>query len=1037
MLGTLLLSLQLLAQSRTVTGRVTDANGIPIPGASVQIKGTRTGTVTNSDGTYSISIPANGRTLVISAVGQATQELVVGNQSNISVSLRAGEQSLQEVIVSTGYSRERRSQFSGAATVLNASKTVELVPVGSFDQALQGQAPGLLVNSGSGQPGSSPSLTIRGVQSIQGANAQPLYIVDGIPLPAADMQTINPNDFESITILKDANSAALYGARGGVGVIVITTKKGRAGGTNVTVRSQLGITEAPDFSRLNMMNTAEILSYEEFMGLQGAPTSTPGWTYSKKNPAYATLPAATQARYDFMLDSIRGINRDYSKDFYRQGLSQTHEVNVSGGNEKTRFFMSAGTFNQQGIDLGSELKRYTTRFNLEHTADKLTVQFNTSFGYSKTNYSEGEWLGNSARNPFQLTYRAKPYENPYKPDGTLNYGANTTLALKQVANLLEGIQNSEYTQKQFKINGGLTVAYRFLPFLTVRNTFGADVASDVWQHYINPRSYYGTAVPTYNAGEDRESYKLTTQIINTTAAIFSKRIGDKHELEVGAYFETVQGRQKALGFTLYNLDYRLYGTGQGAGTLPITTNGAATVNSTQSASSANSGFGIRSYFATARYTYNDRYTVNANVRRDGTSRIVNAENREITTWSAGATWNALQEEFMKNQKIFSDLRLRASYGIIPNIGSIATSTYGVGGGIITVTNYQGPQIPSFGTTTYAGSSITGLAPTSPGNSNLKIERIEKTNIGVDFAVWHNRARFVVDVYKNKTIDLFVNQPLPAASGFGGTATPINAGVMTNKGIEATVNVDVVKTRNFSITVGGNHAINVNKVEDLGVVNEYFLGTFVIRKGLPYGTHYTRKYLGADPQTGRPMFMAQDGKTVVYDAAQAGNFADFGTYLPKHVGGFNGDFRYKRFSVTAFFSYQFDVVRSNNTRNWITRGTPGYHASVNASRELLTRQWTKPGDNAFYQAPIYDRDFTSSDLQNARFLRFRNLNVAYQLPVLRIKGTTVFKGGRVYAQAQNLAVWSPWNGVDPEDNNNISLNEYPNPKMFVAGVDINF
>lgn len=553
LLGTLLLGLQLLAQNRTVTGRVTNDKGTPIPGASVQIKNSNVGTVTREDGTFTITLPANARTLVVTAVGQTAQEVSVGNQTTLSVSLLAGDQSLQEVVVTTGYSRERKSQFSGAATVLNAGKTVELVPVGSFDQALQGQAPGLLVNSGSGQPGSSPSLTIRGIQSIQGAGAQPLYIVDGIPLPAADMQTINPNDFESITILKDANSAAVYGARGGTGVIVITTKKGRAGGTNITVRSQMGITEAPDFSRLNTMNTSEILGYEEYMGLQGAPTNTPGWIYSKKNPSYNVLQtgfgslAAQQSRYDFILDSIRGINRDYAKDFYRKGFSQTHEVNVSGGNDRTRFFISAGTFDQEGIDLGSALKRYTTRFNLEHTSDKLTVQFNTAVGYSKTNYSEGEWLGNSARSPFQMTYRAKTYENPYKPDGTLNYGANTTLALKQVANLLEGIENSEYTQKQIKINGGLTVSYRLLPTLTVRNTFGLDVSSDLWQHYINPRSFYGTSVPSFNAGEDRESYKITSQIINTTAAIFSKRIGDVHEVEAGAYFETVQGRQKALG----------------------------------------------------------------------------------------------------------------------------------------------------------------------------------------------------------------------------------------------------------------------------------------------------------------------------------------------------------------------------------------------------------------------------------------------------------------------------------------------------------
>lgn len=232
-------------------------------------------------------------------------------------------------------------------------------------------------------------------------------------------------------------------------------------------------------------------------------------------------------------------------------------------------------------------------------------------------------------------------------------------------------------------------------------------------------------------------------------------------------------------------------------------------------------------------------------------------------------------------------------------------------------------------------------------------------------------------------------------------------------------------------------MNTNNIEDLGLVNEYFLGTFVIRKGLPYGSHYTYNYLGADPATGRPRFEKLDG-TETLDPAQAGQFAKFGTYLPKHQGGFTLDVRYKAFSVSALFSYQYDVVRSNNTRNWITRGTPGYHTSVRASRELITNQWMKAGDNAFFQASAYDRGFTSSDLEDAKFFRFRNLVVSYAIPTIKTaSGTVIIKSARFYVQGQNLAIWSPWRGLDPEDNNNISLNEYPNPKMFVVGLDINF
>lgn len=1039
MLGMLLLSSQLLAQNRTVSGKVTDANGTPVAGASVQLKNSTTGTITGDDGSFSLSVPTTARTLTITAVGMAPQEVNIGTAPTVAVTLRAGDQSMAEVVVSTGYTRERKSQFAGAATVLSG-RAVETVPVGSFDQALQGRAPGMLVNSASGQPGSSANITIRGIQSIQGAGAQPLFIIDGVPLPAFDMQTINPNDFESITVLKDANAAALYGARGGTGVIVINTKKGRAGVTNFTFRTQMGVTTPPDFSRLNLMNTSEILQYEERIGLIGAATNTPGWVYSLKNPANASLPATSpagnpfapsQARYNSILDSIRGINSDWRDILYRNGMSQTHELNMSGGTDKTKFFVSGGYFDQQGIDLGSSLRRYTTRFNLEHVANKLTVGLNVAGGFSRTNLSEGEWLGNSPRNPFQMTFRAKPYENPYKADGSLNFGPSTSLNLKQVANLLEGIENSQWRQNQIKANGGVTIAYQLFSFLTLRNITGIDMANDYFTRFVRPNSYIGS-LQAFQSGVDVEANRTASQIINTSSIVYGKKFNDIHDVEAGAYFEVVRGNQRAFGFTLYNLDKRLNETGQNAGALP--TNGAATMP--QNATSAKTAFGIRSYFGTARYTYNDKYTVNANIRRDGTSRIANEENREITTWSAGFIWNAIRENFISNQTWLNDLRVRASYGIVPNIGSIATGSYGIAG-ITSVTNYQGPQVPSFGATNYAGSTITGLAPTSPGNPNLKIESIRKANVGIDFAVWSNRARFTFDAYRNQTVDLFVNQPLAANSGFGGSSIPVNAGIMSNKGLEFSANVDVVRVRNLNVAIGWNHAINVNKIEDLGLVNEYPLGTYIIREGLSFGSHYTFHYLGADPTTGRPQYYKQDGKTVTTNISEAGQFAYFGNYLPKHVGGFTTDIRWKGFSVSSLFSYQFDVSRYDNQNNWITRGTPGYHTAVNASRELLTMQWTKPGDNAFYQSPLFDRGFTSADIKDAKFLRLRNLLVAYQLPRISAGGSTLIKGARIYVQGQNLIMWSPWQGTDPEDSNNISLNEYPNPKMFVAGIDINF
>lgn len=1024
--GMLLLSWQLMAQNRSISGKVVDEQGKAVPNATVVIKGTATGTSTKDDGHFTIVVTPSQKELVISSVGYTPQTVAIGKTNTINVTLASISTEISTVVV-TGYTQAKKSQFSGAASVVSA-KQIETVPVASFDQILQGRAPGLLVNSGSGQPGSSARVAIRGVQSISGAFVQPLYIVDGVPMEANAFQAINSNDFESVTVLKDASASAIYGSRAGNGVIVVTTKKGKAGATNFTYRNQFGVTQTPKWNNFDMMNTDEILSYEERLKL-----TAPGWTYSRNNPAYAALPAtspandpysASKARYDFLLDSFRNIHTDPLDVLFRQGFSQQHEMNVSGGADRTRYFISGSYLGQNGIELRSDLKRYTTRINFSHTSNKFTIQLNSTTGFATSKYAEGDFIGNSARNSFQIAWRGRPYENPYRQDGTLNFGTSTGLAPKLFANTLEGIQNTELTLNQFKANAGLTLAYQLLPYLSLKNVVGIDHRNDRWGRWINPASQVGSGA-LFARGLNSEVNEVYTQIINTSSVNFMKSFGEKHDVEANAYFEVLRTYNKGLGFTVYYLDPRLPQTGQGAG------------NGTQYppvATSAKSGYGIRSYFGTLRYTYDGKYTLNAILRRDGTSRIVNPSNKEITTWSLGATWNVAQENFFANQKLFNDVKLRASYGITPNIGSIPTGNYGMVS-LANITNYLSPQVPAYGGSNYAGALlISGLAPTSPGNPNLRIENIRKFNVGTDLSFWKNRARLTVEYYINRTVDLFVSQPLPRESGF--TSATINAGIMSNKGIEASLSVDVYKSKLIDVTVGANHAFNKNRIVDLGLVDQYESGTFLIKKGLAYGSHYTYNYLGADPATGQPVYETLDGGKTT-DLGKAGRFAKFGTFMPKHIGGFNTDIRIGDFTVSALFSYQFGVVRSNNIENWVVRGTPGYAGSVNQSRRLLTQQWLKPGDVAKYQGFAYDRDFTSSDLQDASFLRFRNITISYQMPQVKVAGARIIKSGRIYAQGQNLFVWSPWRGPDPEDNNNISLNEYPNPRILVVGLDINF
>ena len=1018
---------QVWAQERTVAGKVTDEKGDAVAGASVTVKGTNAGTATDAEGRFAINVPANGKTLVISSVGFATQELSISG-TTMNVSMKVDEKSLTEVVV-TGYTKEKKSTFAGAASILSG-KVVENVPVGAFDNALQGRAAGVQVNSGSGQPGTSSSVTIRGISSIAAAGAQPLYVIDGIPMPAFDMSAVNANDFESITVLKDASSAGLYGSRGSLGVIVITTKKGKKGATNFTFRSQLGFTQPPNTTNFDMMNTQQIFAYEEQLGLQGQAMGGPGWVYSKKNPAYATLPAATQARYDFLRDSLGQINSNWQDVLFRQGFSQNYELNLNGGSDNTRFFVSMGIFDQEGTDLRSRLRRYTGRFNLNHTMGKLTFDWNTLVGYSIIDYNEGEFLGNSARNPFQMAWRAKPYENPYRPDGTIIFGASTNLNLKQIGNVLEGLNNSIWAENRMKINSGMTLAYKILPTLTAKTVLGIDAQFNRGTRGVKANSYVGSTVNPGNLGYQSEGSQTVSNLISTSSLVYANKFNEKHDVEIGGYFEALRTYAQGFGSILYNLNPNLDYTGQQAGPQPA---GAPQSNS------AKSGYGVRSMFAIGKYTFNEKYTISGNVRRDGTSRIINPDYKEITTWSVGLIWNAIKEGFMQNQDIFTDLRLRASYGSTPNINSIPSTGYNIGGSnLFGVTNYHGAQVQGFGASSAfsPNSPLTGLVPGAPINNQLRQEYVEKYNVGVDFAMWQNRARFTVDAYKNLTRDLFVNNPLLAESGFYQTGLNLNAGTMSNKGLEFTVSVDVLKTRNSLLTIGINHSINENKIESMGGIGEFPAGTFILREGLPYGSHYAYDYKGADPATGLPIYRAVDG-TNTTDPAKAGLFADFGTYLPKHVGGITLDYSYKRFSIGALFSYQTDVSRYNNIWNWVTRGTPGYHNAVNASNYVAANQWQKPGDVKLYQAPQYDRGFTAADIQDAKFMRFRNLNLAYNIPAISVKGMKLIKSAKFYTQMQNIWIWSPWKGPDPEDNNNISLNEFPNPRAVVFGLDINF
>ncbi|MCX8481902.1 MAG: TonB-dependent receptor, partial [Sediminibacterium sp.] len=409
--------------------------------------------------------------------------------------------------------------------------------------------------------------------------------------------------------------------------------------------------------------------------------------------------------------------------------------------------------------------------------------------------------------------------------------------------------------------------------------------------------------------------------------------------------------------------------------------------------------------------------------------------------------------FLNNIDFIDNLKFRLTYGVTPNIGAIPLSLNFDPNGIAFVPFYLGAQLPTYSATTYSGSSIPAIFPGTAGYEDLRIEKVGQFNTGIDFSLFRNKIKVSFDYYNKLSTDLYIQQQLSATSGF--STQSINAGSMTNKGFEWSINLEVVKTKDFAFNINWNHAININKIGSLNNPDpeyQYVSGTYLIKEGLPFGSHYTFDYRGADPATGLPTYRAASaylldektqrknynkaGDTLVTDIAKAGQFATFGSFVPVHTGGVEFIIKYKGFSVNALFSYQYDVVRSNNIRNWITRNTVGYVTAVRPSKEIINNQWEKPGDVKWFPKFNADKGFTSADLEDASFLRFRNLDISYTFTA-NTKQQKYFKSIRLYLQAQNLVFWSKFSGLDPEDNNNISLNEYPNPKFYNIGLDINF
>jgi TonB-linked SusC/RagA family outer membrane protein len=996
-----------------VSGRVLDEQGMPLPGVSVKVFGLSVATATDGNGAFSIRVPDGNAVLEISSVGFAKQQVTVGNRTSITVVLKTDSQGLQEVVV-TGYTNYKRTQSASAATVVGGDK-INDVPGLTLDQILQGRVPGMSVISTSGQPGQSASIAIRGISSINGSRS-PLMILDGIPVESGYFQTINPEDIESATVLKDASATALYGSRGSNGVIVYTTKKGKAGRVSVNYVSQYGFS---NLSRPNfiMMNTEQRLRFEEEIGLEAGRNIGPGWTYSPKNPAYAAGTTATRARADFILDSLRHINTDWRDVFFQRGKFQEQQVSVSGGNEKLRFYNSFNYYKQEGVAKRTGLERYALRSNLDFQDDKFSGSVNLSLGYSQSSFIDGEG-STTAGTPMSAVYYALPYENPYASDGTLVHPGISGQAKYNILDQREGtvalerLLNSTNKTDQFKSIVGASFAYQILPQLKATTRLGIDYRNSSDEAYINPDSYYGSRSNSNTlGGKGRldETSRRNFGIVTTTGLTYAKTFNDRHDLEISGLYEYLYNNYKSFGYTGFGIDGRLPETPAGVNVSTVflpSLGGSKDRNA------------MVSFMGVARYTLDDKYTLTGSYRYDGSTTVV-AKNHWEGFYSLGASWNAKREDFLKDVAFIADLRVRASYGktASPFNGSF---------------NYQA----YYGNTTYGGN--TGIRAGGAGNIDYDWEYVKTLNAGFDISLFSSsRLRLTADYYNKTTYNMYINQPPSAVAGY--SILPLSSGEMRNRGFEFDISGDIIKTNDFIWTVGANAGYNRNTVLRVSDVTDNFPDgdTRIIKVGLPYGTYYVPKWAGVDSQTGEALYYNLDGTTTTVYNVNTQSATNSGSLYPTFTGGFNTSLSYKGITASALFSFVTGVKRWNNEDLYNENQR---YATSNQSVRMLENRWKKPGDSgdqAILQRFDIPRNFSSKDIQDASFLRLRNVTLGYELPKSILAKTKLIKGVRVFLQGQNLYTWTSWRGLDPENNDVFGRFQYPNTRTYTAGLNVNF
>ncbi|QMW04634.1 SusC/RagA family TonB-linked outer membrane protein [Spirosoma foliorum] len=975
-------------QSIVISGQITGAGDkSPLPGTTVSLKGSTTGTTTDASGNYRISVPNPANAiLVFSSVGFLSQEVSVGSRSAINVELAVDTRQLNEVVV-VGYGTVRKSDLTGSLAQVKA-KELSSFPAPNVLQALSGRAPGVQVIQNTGAPGASISVRIRGANSVQGSN-EPLYVIDGFPIAGSSPSILNNNDIESIEILKDASATAIYGSRGANGVVIITTKQGKVGKVQVDYEGSYSIQTLR--KKLDLMNPKEYAAF-----------------YNEQAVNDGKAPYFTQAQIDGF-----GPGYDWQDLVFRKAPMQTHNLTVNGGTDKTRFSIGGGLMNQQGIIANSDYKRYSLRANfITDVSSKFSLTYGATLSKITSNRQNNSG-GNRGSSLISAAISAPPTLTPYNDDGS--YRVLTT-AYPFISNsIVNPINVINETSDKLDANRILAnAALTFKPFegLAIKISGGIENADD-------RTDAYQTTKLINSVGNASVGVSRTTSLLSENTISYNKIIGQKHSLAAVA------------GFTYQDfLSTSLSGSGTGfLSNVPQTYNlGSA---STPGIPGSSYGYStLLSYLGRVNYSFNNRYLATVSFRADGSSKY-STGNKWGYFPSGALAWRVSEEPFMKNVSFLSDLKLRASWGLS---GSQAINAYAT------------LNMLSSGKTVFDDALYNTFAPSTTLPGDLKWETTEQTDAGADISFFSNRLHLTADYYVKNTRDLLNTVQLP--SSFGYTTTIRNVGQIQNKGLEFSVDGRVID-KAVKWDVSANIAFNRSKVIKLYNGQDILGGNFnvtlisdaanLLRQGLPVGVFYGYVEKGYSDK-GQVVYQDLNGDGVI----NQNDKTVIGNPNPKFIYGFNSSVSFKGLELSIFIQ----GVQGNDLANLSAIGnTLDYNYGLNMPREVYLNHWTPTHTDAKY--PIISSknsyNFSNRNIENGSFMRLRNIQLAYTLPIKQW-GLSDLRKVQIYASGQNLLTITNYSWWDPEVNSmggansigqGIDYYTYPTTKSVTFGLRIGF